>query len=252
MPKAVIAVDLYGQSAQLDRIAWLCDEYGVVLIEDAAEAIGATWQGRPAGTWGRYGVYSFNGNKIMTTGGGGALVGPVEDMERARYLASQARQPAPHYEHDEIGFNYRLSNVLAALGRAQLERLPGIVARCREINTRYRTGLADADGVGFMPWDERGDPNGWLTVITLDSALVEVGVTPLAVCDALAAQEIEARPAWKPMHRQKAFLGVPLVGGAVADWVFDHGVCLPSGSGLSDADVDRVIGAVLEAVRGGA
>jgi dTDP-4-amino-4,6-dideoxygalactose transaminase len=244
LPAAVIVVDLYGQCAQLDRIAEICDRFGVALIEDAAEALGASWQGRSAGTWARYGVYSFNGNKIMTTAGGGMLVGPAEDMERARYLASQARRPVAHYEHDEVGFNYRLSNLLAALGRAQLERLPAMVERCHQINATYRSALADRDGIDFMPWDPAGRTNGWLTVMTLDPEVFGDRVTPDLLCRALGEAEIEARPAWKPMHRQPVFAGVPMVGGGVADHVFDHGVCLPSGSGLTDDDVERVIAAV--------
>ena len=148
LPKAVIAVDLYGQAAQLDRISEACERHGVVLIEDAAEALGATWLGRGAGTWGRYGVFSFNGNKIATTSGGGMLVGPAEDMERARYLAQQARQPVLHYEHTDIGYNYRLSNLLAAVGRAQLERLPGMIRRRHQIRAAYLDALTP---MGFVP-----------------------------------------------------------------------------------------------------
>lgn len=240
LPKAVIAVDLYGQCAQLDRISDLCERYGVVLIEDAAEALGATWQGRHAGTWGRYGVYSFNGNKIMTTGGGGMLVGPADDIERARYLAAQARQPVVHYEHTETGFNYRLSNLLAAVGRGQLERLPEMIKRRHEVNSYYRTALSGIDGVGFMPWDDRGVPNGWLTVMTLGASLVEVGVTPAALCALLGAEGIEVRPAWKPLHRQPAFASVPVAGGVVADEIFERGACLPSGSAIGHADAERV------------
>lgn len=244
LPKAVVAVDLYGQAAQLDRIAEACDQYGVTLIEDAAEALGARWGDRHAGTFGRFGVYSFNGNKIMTTSGGGMLVGAPEDMARAKYLGSQAKLPVPHYEHDEVGYNYRLSNILAAMGRAQLDRLPAIINRCHAINSTYRAELGDIEGVGFMPWDARGMTNGWLTVMTLDPDLRGRGVGPMDVCDALAAQEIEARPSWKPMHQQKLFADAPLVGGAVADDLFDSGVCLPSGSTLTDADMDLVVSAL--------
>lgn len=248
LPSAVIVVDLYGQCAQLDRIVELCERHGVTVIEDAAEAIGATWRHRAAGTWGRYGVYSFNGNKIMTTGGGGVLVGPTEDMERARYLASQARQPVGHYEHTEIGFNYRLSNLLAGVGRAQLARLPEMVDRRHRINTRYREELGGMPGVDFMPWDDRGRTNGWLTVMTLDPARTDV--RPADVCGHLGAQDIEARPAWKPMHRQPVFADVPVVGGAVADEIFERGVCLPSGSGLTEPELDRVLAALVEVLRG--
>ncbi len=237
LPRAVIVVDLYGQCAQLDRIAELCEHHGVVLIEDAAEAVGASWQGRAAGTWGRYGAFSFNGNKIMTTGGGGMLVGPEEDMERARHLASQARLPVAHYEHAEVGYNYRLSNLLAGVGLGQLERLPAMIERRHRIREVYAQAVADLDGVEVMPWDPRGVANGWLTVITVDPAVS----SPDAICGALARADIEARPAWKPMHRQPLFEGVPTVGGKVADEIFDRGVCLPSGSGLDDEDLDRVV-----------
>ena len=248
LPKAIIVVDLYGQAAQLDRLAASCDAYGVVLIEDAAEALGATWKGRAAGTWGRYGVYSFNGNKIATTSGGGMLVGPADDMERARYLAQQARQPVAHYEHTDVGYNYRLSNLLAAVGRAQLIRLPEIIERCHRINARYRGALADVPGVGFMPWDARGRPNGWLSVITLDAATARV--RPDELCAALATADVEVRPAWKPMHQQPVFGGVLVEGGAVADRIFTEGVCLPSGSGLTDDEQDRVIDRVREVLDG--
>ncbi len=245
-PAAVIAVDLYGQAAQLDRIQDVCDRHGVPLIEDAAEALGASWQGRPAGTWGRFGAFSFNGNKILTTSGGGMLVGDAEEMERARYLASQARGPYLHYEHEEIGYNYRLSNLLAALGRGQLQDLPTKVERLHRINARYREQLGDLDAIEFMPWDERGRPNGWLTVITLDP----VALSPAELCKALDAHDIEARPAWKPMHLQPVFADAPCLGGEVAEDLFARGVCLPSGSGMSDADQDRVVAAVREALRG--
>jgi len=241
LPKAVIAVDLYGQCAQLDRIAEACHRYGVVLIEDAAEALGANWQGRHAGTWGRLGVFSFNGNKIITTSGGGMLIGDRETVDRARYLAQQARQPVLHYEHTDVGYNYRLSNILAAMGRAQLAGLPARIDRRHEIRAAYRSALGDVYGVELMPWDGRGRPNGWLTVITLDPGL---GVTPAELCAALEAQDVEARPAWKPMHLQPVFADVPCVGGKVAEELYERGVCLPSGSGMSDADVDCVVSAV--------
>jgi dTDP-4-amino-4,6-dideoxygalactose transaminase len=247
LPAAVVAVDLYGQCAQLDRIAAACDRHGVTLVEDAAEALGAGWRGRPAGRWGRFGVFSFNGNKIITTSGGGALVGPADDIDRARYLAQQARQPVLHYEHTEVGYNYRLSNLLAALGRAQLARLPGFIERRHAVRAAYLDGLGDLDGVGFMPWDPRGRPNGWLTVMTVDPAL---GVDPATLCARLQEGGIEARPAWKPMHLQPVFAGVECVGGRVAEDIFARGVCLPSGSSLSDADVERVVAAVRAAISG--
>jgi len=246
LPRAVIVVDLYGQCAQLDRLSHACDRFDVVLIEDAAEAVGATWMGRAAGSWGRYGAFSFNGNKIMTTGGGGMLVGTEDDMARARYLASQARRPVIHYEHDEVGFNYRLSNLLAGVGLGQLERLPTMIERRHVVNGAYREAIRDIDGVEAMPWDDRGVPNGWLTVLQIDPAVS----SPEVVCAALGAEEIEARPAWKPMHRQPVFAGVPTVGGKVSDELFDRGVCLPSGSSLTDDDLSRVVAALRKVLVG--
>ena len=223
-----------------------CREYDVPLVEDAAEALGATYRGKPAGTLGDIGVFSFNGNKIITTGGGGMLVGDRALVERARYLSQQARQPVLHYEHTEVGYNYRLSNLLAAVGRGQLAGLPAKIDRRHEINARYRKGLGDLDGVDFMPWDDRGRPNGWLTVATIDPAL---GTTPHELCAALEADDIEARPAWKPMHLQPVFEGVPVIGGEVAEDLYTRGVCLPSGSAMSDGDVDRVVEAFSRAAR---
>ena len=243
-PAAVIAVDLYGQCAQLDAISKICAVHGVTLIEDAAEALGATWRGQGAGTFGRFGAFSFNGNKIITTSGGGMLVGDEQDMARARYLSTQARQPAMHYEHTEIGFNYRLSNLLAAVGRAELADLPAKITRRRRINAEYRSRLAGIDGVSFMPWDARGEPNGWLTVALLDPA--HVNATPADVCRHLDGLDIEARPAWKPMHMQPVFSEVPTVGGELAGQLFERGLCLPSGSAMTDADIDRVVAGVKE------
>ena len=245
LPGAVIVVDLYGQCAQLDRIVAACDRYEVPLIEDAAEAIGATWQGRHAGGFGRLAAYSFNGNKIITTGGGGMLVGDRDLVERARYLSQQARQPVLHYEHVDVGYNYRLSNLLAAVGRGQLAGLPGKIDRRHSINERYRKLLAGVAGIEFMPWDDRGRPNGWLTVVTLDSGF---GMSPHEVCAALEADDIEGRPAWKPLHLQPVFAGVPTIGGEVAEDLFARGVCLPSGSAMDDPDVDRVAEALSAAL----
>jgi pyridoxal phosphate-dependent aminotransferase EpsN len=245
LPKAVIAVDLYGQCAQLERLAAACEQYDVALIEDAAEALGAEWMGRAAGNWGRLAAFSFNGNKIITTGGGGMLVGDAPAIDRARYLAQQARQPVLHYEHTDVGYNYRLSNLLAAVGRGQLAALPGKIDRRHAINSRYRDALESVEGIGFMPWHSRGRPNGWLTLLTLDP---DLGITPHEFCAALEKDDIEARPAWKPMHLQPVFRGVPVVGGAVAEELFATGVCLPSGSAMTDGDADRVIESVFALV----
>lgn len=248
LPAAVIAVDLYGQCADYDAIASLCTRHDVPLVEDAAEALGATYRGRPAGTLGHVGVYSFNGNKIVTTSGGGMLVAQDPKLtERARLLAGQAREPLLHYEHTQIGYAYRMSNLLAALGRAQLRDLPAKVARRRAVKRRYRAGLGDLPGLGFMPDADFGEPNNWLTVITLDDGLA---ATPAEICERLEALEIEARPAWKPLHLQPVFQDAPVRGGAVAERIYRTGVCLPSGSAMSDADVDRVIDAVRALVRG--
>jgi dTDP-4-amino-4,6-dideoxygalactose transaminase len=239
LPAAVVAVDLYGRCADWDAIQGLCDRYGVPVVDDAAEALGARYGDRRAGAFGACGVLSFNGNKIMTTGGGGMLVSDRREVvERARHLATQARDPAPHYEHSEVGFNYRLSNLLAAVGRGQLRRLPDMVQRRHEINRRYREALSDVPGIGFMPAVAGSDPNDWLTVVTLDAQ--KYGASPEEVRKHLEHLDIEARPAWKPMHLQPSFAGSPVRGGAVAEEIFRTGLCLPSGSRMSDDDVDRV------------
>lgn len=236
LPKALVVVDLYGQCADYDRIVPVCREHGVAVVEDAAEAFGATYRERPAGTLGDIGVLSFNGNKIMTTSGGGALLTPDESVAaRARYLATQARQPALHYEHTELGFNYRLSNLLAAVGRAQVERLPGMIDRRLQIAERYRTAFADA-ALEFMPVPDWSGWNGWLTC-----ALLTDGAARDHLIDTLAADDIEARPLWKPLHLQPVFAEAPAVVTGTSEALFDRGLCLPSGSVLTDDDVDRVI-----------
>jgi dTDP-4-amino-4,6-dideoxygalactose transaminase len=248
LPAAVLAVDLYGQCADWDALLECCARYGVPVIEDAAEALGATYRNRPAGSFGTFGVFSFNGNKIITTSGGGMLVGNDLDMiARARFLASQARDDAAHYEHSAIGYNYRMSNLLAAVGRAQLQGLPPRVERRRAIKARYRELLGSECGVGFMPDDPRGEPTNWLTVATIDDAAF--GATSEQVRLHLESMDIEARPAWKPMHLQPLFSDAPVRGGALAERVFHTGLCLPSGSSMSDADVDRVVEGVLAARR---
>ncbi len=242
LPAAVVVVDLYGQCADYDQIVPMCARYGVPVIEDAAEALLATYKGRPAGTLGSCGIFSFNGNKIMTTSGGGAFVSPdAATADRVRYLATQARQPAIHYEHTDIGFNYRLSNLLAAMGRVQLERLPSMSARRHEINQHYRSAFGDLDGVTFMPvapWGDDGAAGGWnawLTCVTFDDPSVRD-----AVQSALADDDIESRPLWKPMHLQPVFASAPARVDGTSEHLFDHGLCLPSGSVLTDAQVERV------------
>jgi dTDP-4-amino-4,6-dideoxygalactose transaminase len=234
---------MYGQCADYERLLDSCARFGVPLIEDAAEALGASYRGRPAGTFGRAGVLSFNGNKIITTGGGGMLVtddGALAD--RVRYLATQAREPVAHYEHRAVGYNYRLSNLLAAIGRGQLLALEARIKARRETAQFYRVALADVPGIEFMPVAEYGEPNWWLTCVLVDP--LEFGATRDDLRLHLGRLRIEARPTWKPMHRQPAFRGCPVRGGAVSDDIFDRGLCLPSGSSLTDHDRERVVGAV--------
>ena len=243
LPAAVVTVDLYGACADYDAILALCAEYGVPVVEDAAEALGATSAGRPAGSFGAAGVLSFNGNKIITTSSGGALLchdGGAAD--RARYLATQARRPVAHYEHTEVGFNYRLSNLLAAFGRGQLATLDERIARRRAIQARYRQAFADLPGVSFPMTDAGSTSNAWLTCITLAPGVARLQPGGLRV--ELEAQNIETRPLWKPMHAQPVFRGHPARLDGTADRLFATGLCLPSGSSMSDTDLDRVIEAV--------
>lgn len=242
-PKAVIVVDLYGQCADLEPIAGACRRHGVYLIEDAAEALGATYRGKPAGFFGDLSVLSFNGNKIITTSGGGMLLGRRKDwIDRARYLATQARSKARHYEHEAIGYNYRMSNLLAAVGRAQLADLDRRVATRRAHNAAYRAALGNLPEWSFMPEGPGQHSTFWLTCATVGSA-----VQRDRLLDALEAADIEARPVWKPMHLQPVFAGCSVIGGRVAERLFDHGVCLPSGSGLSDEQRRLVIARAREA-----
>ena len=245
LPAAVVVVDVYGQCADYDRIAPICAGHGVPIVEDAAEAIGSSYRGRPAGTLGDVGVFSFNGNKILTTSGGGALVTPdVEVAQRSRHLASQARTGALHFEHDGVGFNYRLSNLLAAVGRAQLRRLPSMARRRREIDAIYRAAFADDDSIEFMPIAPWGEWNGWLSCATLGSTAQRD-----AMIERLAADSIESRPLFNPMHLQPMFRESPARLDGTSEWLFEHGICLPTGSGLSDGDVERVVAAMRVASR---
>ncbi len=243
LPKAVIPVHLYGQSADLDPILAICARYEIPVIEDAAEALGATYRGRSPGTLGRVGIFSFNGNKIITTSGGGMLISPDKELiEHARKLAQQARDPAPHYQHSEIGYNYRLSNVLAAIGRGQLEVLGERVQRKREIFDAYRQLLGDLPGIAFMPEAPWGRSTRWLTVITVDPD--QFGATREEIRLALEAENIESRPLWKPMHLQPVFRDCEVMGGAVAEDLFRDGLCLPSGTAMTNSDLERVAGVV--------
>jgi pyridoxal phosphate-dependent aminotransferase EpsN len=273
LPRAVILVHLYGQSADIDAIAALCDRYGVTLIEDAAEALGAKYFGsngrtgllptdgpkvmtglKPAprgispGTHGRMGIYSFNGNKIITTSGGGMLVSADASLiEKAKFLATQARDPAPHYQHSEVGYNYRMSNVLAAIGRGQIRVLADRVNARRANCEYYQRAFAGLPGIEFMPEPSWARSTRWLTCVVIDPA--RLGLDREAVRLALAAENIEARPVWKPMHLQPVFAPYDCFGGEVAAELFDRGLCLPSGSNMTVDDLERVVSVVRRCAR---
>ncbi|WP_203070714.1 DegT/DnrJ/EryC1/StrS family aminotransferase [Falsiroseomonas ponticola] len=249
LPRVVVPVDLYGQCCDLDAIVAACDRWGVPVMVDSAAAMGATQRGgRHAGRGARLAAFSFNGNKIVTAGGGGALAG--EDaalLSRARQLAGQAKEAWPHYEHETTGYTYGLSSVLAAVGLAQLAALAARVARRREIFARYVAGLAELPGLGFIAEPAWGRANRWLTVLTIDPA--PFGADREVVRRVLQAAGIESRPAWKPLHLQPAFRDAPQVGGATAAALFERGLCLPSGTGMTEADQARVIDLVRSCAR---
>jgi dTDP-4-amino-4,6-dideoxygalactose transaminase len=240
LPKAVVAVDIYGQCASYAPISAACARHGVTLIEDAAEALGARYRGRAAGSFGTLGLISFNGNKIATCGGGGMLVGDdLELVARARWLASQAREPAPHYQHEIDGYNYRLSNVLAGIGVAQLGRLDQLVAARRANFARYVEALGELPGISFMPEPDDRESTRWLSTILIDAE--RFGAGPEQVRLALEAVNIESRPLWKPLHLQPLFAGARCIGGQVVERLFEQGLCLPSGSTLQPEQRERVI-----------
>ena len=244
--RAVLAVDLYGQCCDYDALREICERHDVVLVQDAAESLGATYRGAPAGGQGAIAAFSFNGNKIITTSGGGMLVSPNQEwIEHARKLSTQAREPVAHYEHVEIGFNYRMSNLLAALGRGQLESLKERVAIRRRIRDRYRELLDGVPGIAFMPEASYGTTNAWLTCIVVDPAAF--GADREAIRLALEREDIEARPLWKPMHLQPVFASHVAFGGDVSARLFERGLCLPSGSALTEADQDRVVSTIVAA-----
>jgi dTDP-4-amino-4,6-dideoxygalactose transaminase len=241
LPRAVLAVNLYGQSADMDPLMALCERYGVPLVEDAAESLGATYKGRASGTFGRIGVFSFNGNKIITTSGGGMIVSEDEELiVRARYLSTQAREPVPHYEHTEVGYNYRMSNVLAGIGRGQLQVLEERVEARRGVFDFYRQNLEGVGQLSWMPEASYGRCTRWLTTATLAP-----GIPVMEVIARLKAERIEARRVWKPMHLQPLFAGREYhthgPGKDVSADLFDRGICLPSGSNMADEQVGRVV-----------
>jgi dTDP-4-amino-4,6-dideoxygalactose transaminase len=246
MPKAVIVVSLYGQSADMDPIIDICARHGVPIIEDAAESLGAKYKGKSSGTFGLMGVYSFNGNKIITTSGGGMLISEDESLiKKARFLATQARDPAPHYEHSQIGFNYRMSNILAGVGRGQLQVLEERVRSRRAVFSQYREGLKSLDFLEWMPEPPWSYSTHWLSACTVDASRSPLSASQMI--KRLAEEKIEARPVWKPMHLQPVFAGCPSFDhgdSSFAAAVFNNGICLPSGSNLSVAQLERVIGCI--------
>ena len=251
LPRAVVVVHLYGQSADLDRIEAACKQWDVPILEDAAEAVGTHYRGKQVGARGAVNVFSFNGNKIITTSGGGMLAAPDKALvDKARFWSQQSREPKPWYEHKEIGFNYRMSNVLAGIGRGQLAVLEDRVAARRAIAERYRAAFADLAGLELMPQASFGRHTNWLSVFLVDEA--RLGVSRDELLEALGREDIEGRPVWKPMHMQPVFAHAPRFGGAVAEDLFRRGICLPSTSSMSPETQQRVIDAVRSAVSAGA
>jgi pyridoxal phosphate-dependent aminotransferase EpsN len=245
LPKAVILVHLYGQSADIEPILQICDRYELPLIEDAAEALGATYKNTSPGTWGKMGIFSFNGNKIITTSGGGMLVSSDGKLvHQARFLATQARDSEPYYQHSQIGYNYRLSNVSAAIGRGQLEVLSQRVAARRQNFEIYRQALGDLPGIEFMPEADYGKSTRWLTCLTIDPE--KFGVDREEIRLQLAAKQIETRPVWKPLHLQPIFTDCEYIGSEVSEKLFEQGLCLPSGSNLEVSDLERVINEIIK------
>ena len=239
-PKALIVTHLYGMCADIEKIADICRLHGVYLIEDAAESLGAIFKGKHTGTFGEFGVFSFNGNKIITTSGGGMLVSDDEEkIKKVRFWSTQSRDVARHYQHSELGFNYRMSNVVAGIGRGQLKVLDQRVAKKKYIFEFYKRELGQLEGVEFMPINDWNDPNYWLSVMTLKGT-----VRPLDVMEALEKENIESRPVWKPMHMQPFFAEYDYVGGDVSEKLFEYGVCLPSDTKMTDEDLERICGII--------
>ena len=246
--KAVMPVHLYGNPANMYRIMEICQRYGVPVIEDAAESLGTIYHGKYTGTFGDYGAFSFNGNKIITTSGGGMLVCNLEEekakerIAKVRFWATQAREPARHYEHKEIGYNYRMSNILAGIGRGQMKVLEQRVEQKRKIFAYYQEHLGDLEGISFMPVHEDERANCWLSVIQIAE---DCPVKPLDVMEALEQGDVESRPVWKPMHLQPVFSGCDYIDhGGVAETLFNRGVCLPSDTKMTEADLERVCGMI--------
>lgn len=240
--KAVLVVHLYGLSADMDKIVELCEKYNVALIEDAAESLGTYYKGKHTGTFGKFGVFSFNGNKIITTSGGGMLVSDDEEkIAKTRFWATQSRDQSRHYQHSELGFNYRMSNVVAGIGRGQLKVLDQRVAKKKYIFEFYKKELGQLEGLEFMPINDWNEPNYWLSCITLSGK-----VKPLEIMEALEKENIESRPVWKPMHMQPFFAEYDYVGTDVSEKLFENGVCLPSDTKMTDADLERICSIIKE------
>lgn len=241
-PKAVIAVHLYGTPAKIDEIKEICDKHGVPLVEDAAESLGSTYKGKQTGTFGKYGIYSFNGNKIITTSGGGMLVSDDEErIAKVRFWATQAREKARHYEHKEIGYNYRMSNIVAGIGRGQLKVLDERIGQKANIYNKYKEGLKEIEDIEIQKIPENSQPNHWLSVITLKE---NSKVKPLDIMEALEKENIESRPVWKPMHMQPVFKEYDFIRieeEPVSKELFESGVCLPSDTNMTDDEQERVI-----------
>lgn len=234
--KAVIVVHLYGLSADMDPIMEICRKYNVTLIEDAAESLGTTYKGKYTGTFGNYGVYSFNGNKIITTSGGGVLVSDNEErIAKVRYWSTQARDKARHYQHSELGYNYRMSNVLAGIGRGQLKVLDKRIEKKKYIFEYYKRELASLDGIEFMPVNGWNKPNYWLSCILLNGQ-----IKPIDIMEALEKENIESRPIWKPMHLQPYYQDCDFIGKGISKYIFENGVCLPSDTKMTDDQLERV------------
>jgi dTDP-4-amino-4,6-dideoxygalactose transaminase len=235
-PRAVVVVHLYGLSADMDRIMEICSRHNVPLIEDAAESLGSLYKGRQTGTFGAYGAFSFNGNKIITTSGGGMIVSDNEaKIDKIRFWTSQSRDPARHYQHSELGYNFRLSNVLAGIGRGQLKVLDRRIAKKKHIFEFYSRELAGLEGLEMMPSNEWDNPNYWLTCILLRGA-----VRPNDLIDALEREKIEARPVWKPLHMQPLFEACDFIGKGESEEIFKNGVCLPSDTKMTEHELKRV------------
>ncbi|HAQ39743.1 MAG TPA: aminotransferase DegT [Clostridiales bacterium] len=235
-PKAVIVVHLYGLSADMDKICKICEKHNVTLIEDAAESLGTTYKGKYTGTFGKYGIFSFNGNKIITTSGGGMLVSNDEErISKVRFWATQSRDKARHYQHSELGYNYRMSNIVAGIGRGQLKVLDKRIEQKKHIFEFYKNELKNIEDIEFMPVNGWNKPNYWLSCITLNG-----NIRPIDVMEALEKDNIESRPIWKPMHMQPFFEKYDIIGSGVSEKIFENGVCLPSDTKMKDEDLYRI------------